>query len=319
MSSEALLGSRTQSLSTNALCKQRICRVLQALGHWLSVTSNRKYFGRKSRALWKTSCLVAFLVGAVTFDDKLRFGPGVNHIFACSYNLLASALLLLIPYDSISLDILVVIFNVVDVGSGYYVRAGPGWTFCSIYWIHIGGLHSLAAVPLCLNILFAESGDANFTPTTIKGLLMAVMPLLLLAEWEGASSFCHLQTTAERKQLVLDQATDGQCRLSHESGIVSDASSAFEEHFGSNIDGVEIAHFVQPSDQANVLSLVRKNGTELPGPILATFLRRQTLTGMVVAEFEAKLVPYALTEFECGEIGRWAWSTHGSFTECANT
>ena len=54
--------------------------------------------------------------------------------------------------------------------------------------------------------------------------------------------------------------------------------------------------FVTSGDHAKVASLLLNESAQLPRPILGTFCRRPTLAGAPTIQFEAKLVPFAVSE-----------------------
>ena len=71
--------------------------------------------------------------------------------------------------------------------------------------------------------------------------------LILVREWQAAVCNYRLQQSTTVVQLLLEQATSGLCTLSLDSGLVSEASSAFLESFGMIAEGANMFEFVDPA------------------------------------------------------------------------
>ena len=235
--------------------------------------------------------------------DAMSSGAGAKEWFNILTDIPVPLCFAVVPYQSLWLDLLIgVCFtlwspsNYAPCGAAAELLVGPIWSMLFMSLTHLVGIHSLASVPLLFRLLaIGELFESDCSAFGLSVLLSLVVAGVLGTEWQLAVGFYQTQKSSEVTQLLLDQATSGLCILNRESGTVSDASSSFLEHFGMNAEGATIFHFLSPDEHAKVANLLLRRPT-LPGPVLCTFVRRPTVAGAPTAQFEAKLVPYAVSE-----------------------
>ena len=295
MSSDALLGRQLSHPSPRWRCDETLCRALSALRHWLEVTTSCEYLASlKRRMVLKLIVAVVAFVAGIGSESGVRIGYALWSCVVVPFCMIA------IPYESLWLDIFIVVWNFADCHV-VSLLGGPLWSLLIIHWMHAGGIHSFAL----LIFLLSQLGNMNFEDgydssgldlPSFVALSVLIVVWAFVAEWQQADHFYRLQESTEVTQLLLEQATCSFCTLGRESGIVIGASSAFMESLGMNSDGATVFDFVGPDDRAKVANLLRNRGTLPPSPILCTLYRRQTLTGAPEAQFAAKLVPYAVSK-----------------------
>ncbi|CAK0912231.1 unnamed protein product, partial [Prorocentrum cordatum] len=284
-----------------------------ALRRWWEVTTSREYFAFSKRRLAFKAMVVSVIgillapvhLSAIIFDGGAMSWTEILYLFM---NDVASPLCLVcIPYQSIWLDVFFGFWMMLGppVQSGpceppFEYAVGPLWIMVSMCWMHSGGIHSAAIVPMLFSPLINWSVSENLCSgvslAAFASVTMAVVVWIIVAEWQLADGFYRLQKSTEVIQLLLEEATSGLCTLSPKSGIVSEASSSFLENFGMHTEGASMLDFVAAVDREKVASLLRDRDALPLRPILGTFYKRPTLEGAPTSQFEAKLVPYAVCD-----------------------
>ena len=303
MSSDSLLESRAPPPTPRMRSGQKARQVNYALKHWWAVTTDRKFLSSaKSRLVWKVVTVLVVAITAYTDSDFFQADWDFSMLYT-KYTFLFAGLISFTPHESLWLDFFVGAWGIVDDLAYAWVppKAEFWWQMFWLLWTRVGGIHSLAAlpqmwVPLACRHAFTSGVDALLPYPYRVTLTVVVMAVMFLTEWQGANSFYQRQKYTGITELLLDQATDGQCTLSFESGIVSNASRAFLQNL-SVIEGTTtVFDLFSSGDQAKAASLMNVRGALLPSSAMSTFLRRPTQMGAPAVEFKAKLVPFAISE-----------------------
>ncbi|CAK0883100.1 unnamed protein product [Prorocentrum cordatum] len=296
MSSDALLGGQHLPPGQRERCGEVACRASSALRHWWKVTTSTEYFASLERRV-----VLKLVVAVVTEAFGIVSASGASWDHTLGICAVVPLCLFPIPYDSLCLDIFMAAWNFVYC----YMVSLPGgllWMILVIGWMRAGGIHSFALVPFLLlplgerDLIERDYGCSGLDLQSFVAITILAVVWAFVAEWQQVDHFYRLQESTEVSQLLLGQATSGFCTLLRESGVVSDASSALMENLGMGIEGATVYDFVAPDDCAKVASLLRHRDTLPPSPILCTLHRKPIMTGAPGAQFEAKLVPYAVSE-----------------------
>ncbi|CAK0883097.1 unnamed protein product [Prorocentrum cordatum] len=314
MSSDALLGGQHLPPGQRERCGEVACRASSALRHWWKVTTSTEYFASLERRV-----VLKLVVAVVTEAFGIVSASGASWDHTLGICAVVPLCLFPIPYDSLCLDIFMAAWNFVYC----YMVSLPGgllWMILVIGWMRAGGIHSFALVPFLLlplgerDLIERDYGCSGLDLQSFVAITILAVVWAFVAEWQQVDHFYRLQESTEVSQLLLGQATSGFCTLLRESGVVSDASSALMENLGMGIEGATVYDFVAPDDCAKVASLLRHRDTLPPSPILCTLHRKPIMTGAPGAQFEAKLVPYAVSEsgikvclLKLGDIRRALW------------
>lgn len=200
--------------------------------HRWELTTSREYFASsKSRQVFKITGAVFGMISFLGFDESVTMG----YAYAVLTNIVAPSCLIAIPYNSLWLDVFVGIWNFADCRMDS-VSGATLWILLTVLAMHVGGIHSLALVPILLlplanRELISHAYDCTGMDLRFfSALSILVVVWIFVAEWRQANRFYLLQKSTEATQLLLlTKPPVAFCTLSRESGIVSDASSAFDD------------------------------------------------------------------------------------------
>ncbi|CAK0837038.1 unnamed protein product [Prorocentrum cordatum] len=169
-----------------------------------------------------------------------------------------------------------------------------------VFLCHALGVHSLA-----VNVFASCSMLMFLTCLPVRGedaiqasisLIVVISFVMTLFEWLLASSFLQLGEHIDALHNLLDNSAEGCCTVMRHTGIVTHVSKRLQDVFGREMLGANVLDFVDLSDHVRVRGLFEYGQLNVTEPVLATCLQPRLVGRLGASEFDARLVPYRVTE-----------------------